>query len=358
MPDFLLTGSQKLSPSQLPGDNTQLTPNRPRKTHRNDRIIELLRALPRADKIKRNNLINSRNLQREIARAYREANNMQEAVSSNESLITVPDEETAPASQERSPSRQAKAFVSDLSPNSAKSWMKSIFRKRHKESSDDDSSDEGSDVQKSKRHAAARNAEVAGTPGVVLPPGFSQYHHILFVNNVYMPLTLFTNLNLRHINRGPALTTTEISVCSTRGKIKSVKILDIAKFEALHGAEENLSYDQWSEAARNYVRFFKSLEHESQSKMSSRWDAHFGFFKAREDVYKDFKPILLLDIQMRKDYISQPFTFSDQYYVFELQKMIEDVQEQRLEEMFGALNAVSHREHSHRTRQRRRRKAS
>ncbi|KAM6489732.1 hypothetical protein JOM56_014755 [Amanita muscaria] len=327
MPDFLLTGSQKLSPSQLPGDNIQLTTERPRKTHRNDRIIELLRALPRADKIKRNNLINSRNLQREIARAYSEANNTQEAVSSNESLITVPDEETAPASLERSPSRQAKALISDLSPNSAKSWMKSIFRKRHRESSDDDSSDEGSDVQKSKRHAAARNAEVVGTPGVVLPPGFSRYHHILFVND-------------------------------HQGKIKSVKILDIAKFEALHGAEENLSYAQWSEAARNYVRFFKSLEHESQSKMSSRWDAHFGFFKAREDVFKDFKPILLLDIQMRKDYISQPFTFSDQYYVFELQKMIEDVQEQRLEEMLGAFNAVSHREHSHRRRRRRRQKAS
>lgn len=209
-------------------------------------------------------------MQREIARAYSEANNTQEAVSSNESLITVPDEDTTPASPERSPSRQAKALISSLSPNSAKSWMKSIFRKRRRESSDDDSSDEGSDVQKSKRHAAARNAEVAGTPGVVLPPGFSRYHHILFVNDVYMPLTLFTNLNLRHINRGHALTTTEISVCSTRGKIKSVKILDIAKFEALHGAEENLSYDQWFEAARNYVRFFKKTCSKT-SRPSSSW---------------------------------------------------------------------------------------
>ncbi|KAM6491858.1 hypothetical protein JOM56_012717, partial [Amanita muscaria] len=148
---------------------------------------------------------------------------------------------------------------------------------------------------------------------------------------VYMPLHLFTNKNLRILNReGATLATTKISTSAAKGKDNSVKILDLTKFETLHGSEESLSQAQWSEAVRNYIRFFDSLDQES---LSQRWEDHFGFFEEREDLVENFNAILILDIKMRKDYVAQPFSFSMQYYALELEKMIRDTQVQRLEDL-------------------------
>ncbi|KIL71683.1 hypothetical protein M378DRAFT_155280 [Amanita muscaria Koide BX008] len=311
------------TPSQPEGG--QPPADKQRKTHRNDRIIALLRALSRADKIKRNDLIEQRNAARDLTRAYSEENSLHEAVSSNESLITVPDEEPDTSPQ----AEQARSFLSSLSPKSAKTWFKNVFGKRYREFGD--SSKDECIIQRSKKHAAKRRAEISVTPGAVLPPGFNRHHHILFASNVYMPLHLFTNKNLRILNReGATLATTKISTSTAKGKENSVKILDLTKFETLHGSEESLSQAQWSEAVRNYIRFFDSLDQES---LSQCWEDHFGFFEEQEDLVENFNAILILDIKMRKDYVAQPFSFSMQYYALELEKMIRDTQVQRLEDL-------------------------
>ncbi|KAM6493647.1 hypothetical protein JOM56_010008 [Amanita muscaria] len=124
-------------------------------------------------------------------------------------------------------------------------------------------------------------------------------------------------------SEGATLATTKISTSAAKGKDNSVKILDLTKFETLHGSEESLSQAQWFEAVRNYIRFFDSLDQES---LSQRWEDHFGFFEEREDLVENFNAILILDIKMRKDYVAQPFSFSMQYYALELEKMIRDTQ--------------------------------
>ncbi|KIL70460.1 hypothetical protein M378DRAFT_624617 [Amanita muscaria Koide BX008] len=308
MTNTIAANPDTTTPSHPPADGEQPPAEKQRKTHRNDRIIALLRALSRADKIKRNDLIAQRNAERDLTRAYSEENTSHEAVSSNESLITVPDEEPDTSPQ----AEQARTFLSSLSPKSAKTWFKNIFGKRGRENLDGDSSEDECIIQRSKKHAAKRRAEISVTPGAVLPPGFNRHHHILFASNVYLPLTLFTNRNLRTLNReGAILATTKISTPGARVKDNSVKILDLIKFEALHGSEETLTQAQWAETFRNYIRFFDSLDQES---LSQRWEEHFGFFEDREDLVENFHAILLLDIKMRKDYVAQPFSFSMQYY--------------------------------------------
>ncbi|KAM6497624.1 hypothetical protein JOM56_005572 [Amanita muscaria] len=111
-------GGQGNNP-QGPGTEGQVT--RRGKTHGNARILEMLRALPRAAVIEQNLLINARNRKRKRTRAY---NNLAEAASSDESLITLPDEDPAPAPPQQSLTLQASALLSSLSPNSAKKWLK------------------------------------------------------------------------------------------------------------------------------------------------------------------------------------------------------------------------------------------
>ncbi|KIL71852.1 hypothetical protein M378DRAFT_64604, partial [Amanita muscaria Koide BX008] len=116
---------------------------------------------------------------------------------------------------------------------------------------------------------------------------------------VYMPLTLFTNENLRVLNReGPTLPTTKISISGTRGKENTAKILDLAKFEAQYGREEDLSRSDWTEAARNFIRFLDLIVPDGTYRPSARWDSHFGYFDSREDLATNFKAILLLDIPL------------------------------------------------------------
>ncbi|KAM6500365.1 hypothetical protein JOM56_000999 [Amanita muscaria] len=170
-------------------------------------------------------------------------------------------------------------------------------------------------------------SETATVPGHNLPPGFNRHHHVLITSHVYMPLTLFTNENLRVLNReGPTLPTTKISISGTRGKENTAKILDLAKFEAQYGREEDLSRSDWTEAARNFIRFLDLIVPDGTYRPSARWDSHFGYFDSREDLATNFKAILLLDIRMRKDYIAQPFEFSAQYYAGLLGDMIREVQ--------------------------------
>ncbi|KAM6490910.1 hypothetical protein JOM56_013614 [Amanita muscaria] len=310
------------------------------KTHGNAQILEMLRALSRGAAIEQNMLINARNRKREKKRAY---SNLAEAVSSNESLITLPDEDRAPSPPPQSVTHQASAYLSALSPNSAKKWLKDISRKRRRDTSDNDSSeedpvtqksrpDEESAKQKSKRFLSNPAKEVATVPGHSLPPGYNLHHHVLLTSHVYMPLSLFTNVNLRNISReGPTLATTKISISGTRGKENMAKILDVAKFEAQFGREEDLSLPEWSEAARNFIRFYDEIVSDGPFRPSARWDSHFGYFHQREDFVRNFQSILMLDIRMRKDYLAQPFEFSGQHYAFELGEMIRDVKDQNLE---------------------------
>ena len=112
--------------SQAPGDNqpgssgapgTPSPPNPPpkRKTHPNELVSALLKSLPRALKISRNEAISGRNITRKLARAYRDSRNSNEVISSDESLITIPEEDPAPPSQPTAMD-QMKDLLGKLSP--------------------------------------------------------------------------------------------------------------------------------------------------------------------------------------------------------------------------------------------------
>ncbi|KIL60693.1 hypothetical protein M378DRAFT_13946 [Amanita muscaria Koide BX008] len=97
------------------------------KPHGNACILQMLRALPKAAVIEQNLLINARNRKHARTHAY---NNLTKAVSSDESLITIPEEEPTTAPSQQSLTQQVSTYIASLSPDSAKKWLKNIPRKR------------------------------------------------------------------------------------------------------------------------------------------------------------------------------------------------------------------------------------
>jgi hypothetical protein len=257
-----------------------------------------------------------------LAHAYREDHGEEMNVSSDESLVTIPEEE--PESLQPTSLEKLKKSLSGLPPKDLKSLFRSVLKKRPRDLSSDEGSGEDSHLQKARRCLASSRAEVPVTPGLPLPPCFNDHHLILVQSRVYTPLTLFTNTNLRLIAREEmTLATTKISIGGK--KTGSFKILDLVKFHEEYGAEKNLTHTEWSEASRNYLRFLETLEPDNDDSISRRWDAHFGYFDNREDCIPHFKAILQLDIRMRKEYLAQPFAFSGEFYSAELEKEIREV---------------------------------
>ncbi|KAF8341012.1 hypothetical protein F5887DRAFT_977732 [Amanita rubescens] len=256
-----------------------------KKTHANDTIIALLRSLPRAARLERNEQIKLRNQERQIGRAYRESDPLRnydgERYSSDESLCTITDDD------------EGKPPVSSTAPSKPLSslWLMRLQKRKQ----DDDLNDNvvNSALQRARKRHANGKAEVNPSESILLP-GFND---TLPTNKVYLK--------------------------------EKVHVLDVQKFESEHGSEEDLTYLQWVQASENYIRFFESCG-ESGVAQATRWKNHFDFLRRRVDTIEDFPAVRALDIRFRKDYVPKPFAFSIALYNWELEKTIQSIQFQNL----------------------------
>jgi len=208
---------------------------------------------------------------------------------------------------------------------------RSLKRKKCEDDSDEENID--SIIQRTEKQLANRKAEIQIKPGDDFVPGFTDLHYVLCYNNSYMPLSLFTNDNLTVINR-EASSLPKVSINPHGLKGKKVYLLDIEKFEAKYGAEANLSQNEWVEAAANFVSFLETLGNPGQSQ-ALRWKNHFGFFESRRNASKIFPAIRSLDIRFRKDYTATPFMFDAALYDLELQKTLNQLRFDQLEEQLS-----------------------
>ncbi len=302
-------------------------PSRRRKTHKDAEYAALLRDLPRAKRLDRNREIKTRNEQRAISRAYRNQNPGEDIeggrYSSDESLLTLSEgEDDAPPSA----SQQACNFLSSMSPGTASSWFKKALPKRARSINDtqeeEASSNMSTALQRAKRTHAARRPEAKIEDGELPNPGFSTYHFDLYSTETYMPLSLFTNTNLRIISReGGSLPFKKTMATDRSGK--TVKIIDTFQFEKLYGSEKELTHAKWTQAAGNYMRFCQEV---GGTTWHQRWFDHFYYLDGREDAEENFEAIKCVDIQIRKDYSSNPFEFNKIYAHMQVEKAIREIE--------------------------------
>ena len=309
------TPSRAPTPPQS-SDTLPSSSAKPRKTHLNDTVSDFLKSLPKAKKVALNKEKSARNIDRGLKRVYHQADptTYPDDASDVSSLITVSSEGSSapPRFPFRSPS--------------PKSFFASIFSKRDRDLEMDNSPE-----AKEKRRRRDTTKEVPMTPGVPTAIGFHSYHFELCKYEIYIPLSLFTNANLRIINRDSSSLTLKKINPKTAGS-KPPQVLDTAHFEKRYGREEELSHQAWIEAARNYVRFAAETGVGGEGgDWHKRWDDHFGFLESRVDAVENFPAILELDIRLRKDYNVTPFVYEPAWYEREYEKAKTDYRLRRVE---------------------------
>lgn len=260
--------------------------------------------LPKPNKVKHNNQIRSRNADHAVGRAYRQDDPTHsvpgQRYSSDESLITVSDEEMPP--EPPSASQQARDFIYGLFPMSATSWLKKLLKRAQSTSK---SNDDLNIIEQAKCHNASCREEMKTQLGSNHVPSFSNLLYVLYLSDVYIPLNLFTNENLRILNcDSNSLTLKKMNVAGAQSK--QAKVLDTDEFEKKHGYEKDLSQPLWHEATGNFMRF---LSNYGDKKWYNRWFEHFNYLDTRSDKISNFEAIKLVDIRFRKDYFGQAFQF-------------------------------------------------
>ena len=313
-------------------------PPRTHKTHRNPEFIAFLKSLSRARRIALNSQIEIRNNDRDIQRFLHrsEPNSNADDASDDSSFVTISEPEIITP-----PTSPSKSFLQRFSPAS-KALFNKIFQKR---SRDIDPIDDISEPIPKKQHRDT-TLETKISPGSVITYGFHQVHYDLDKYHAYLPLSIFTNDNLRTILR-EANTLPLKKINPIHHKSKPPLVLDIDLFEQKYGREENLTHPAWLEAARNFVRFAGETGKDgSDGAWAERWDNHFGFFESRPDLISSFPSVLQLDIRMRKEYNAMPFEYSVSYYHEEYSKAIFDYRLKQIENTssrsFSSLPTPSH----------------
>ncbi|KAL4252531.1 hypothetical protein AB1N83_014447 [Pleurotus pulmonarius] len=253
-----------------------------------------------------------RNLDRELKHARHQTNPtaFPDDASDTSSMLTISETEDEPSTPEKS---KLLSSLSKLTPQT-RALAASILGQRDREV-DEDTDDSHLPLPAAKRLCLDTAKEVTINPGDTVTLGFHTLLFDLARYNIYMPLNLFTNSNIRLVNReAHSLTLRRINSPGKRAS-KPPLVLDVEAFEKKYGREVDLTRDQWSEAARNFTRFAGEVGRDGeQGDYFMRWDNHYGFFEERTDAAEHFQAILEVDINMRKDYIVKPFAFSRSLY--------------------------------------------
>ncbi|KAJ6522090.1 hypothetical protein DFH09DRAFT_1097344 [Mycena vulgaris] len=301
-----------------PGSGNQ-PPVRPRKTHFSTTAIAALQKMSSVLKRKKNEEISDRNAGREYQHAKHLQNPQLADVSDVESFITV---STEPEKQE-SPASAMTKIMSKLSPASIRMFIRALPAFSGKRKIDEAPESEG------RKQGKRLREEIALQPGMSLPTVFHDLLHDLKHFGVYIPLSIFTGPNLKHLNASHATVVTRRTNTLVQGQ-KEPRVLDTEIFERTYGRERDLDRGQFHEASRNYVAFLEKI-HGANSAIVQRWHSHFGFFERVEHAQENFPTILATDIDLRLKYISQPFVFENHLYARELDQAIQRLRMSEME---------------------------
>ncbi|KAJ7104381.1 hypothetical protein B0H15DRAFT_942376 [Mycena belliarum] len=173
-------------------------PQRKRRTHLSQTVIDALRKLPKHLKQKKNTEIEDRNALRAVKAAQHDADptNFPDVASDEESFITV-----SVAAVALSPASTLTGLLQKLSPESGKALLRTLPLFGGKRKPDEE------DGQTSKK-ARTERTEVTVQAGMSLPVAFHGFLKTLRAYDVYMPLSMFTSPNLDFINANAALMAT------------------------------------------------------------------------------------------------------------------------------------------------------
>ncbi|KAJ7454221.1 hypothetical protein FB451DRAFT_1184972 [Mycena latifolia] len=183
-PPSSTSGSNPSGPQSAP------PPARTRKTHISQIISDVLKKLPKHIKLRKNQEIGDKNALRTVKAAQHASDPVKypDPASDEESIITTSD-----AGAVLSPASTVSSLLSKLSQNSGKNLLHSLpmFAKRKPD-------------EEEKPGAAKKIRlelpEVTIQPGMSLPVVFHPYLKDLLYYRVYIPLSMFTSLNLYIIN--------------------------------------------------------------------------------------------------------------------------------------------------------------
>jgi hypothetical protein len=296
-------------------DSLPTNPPVSRRTHASEAIIKALKKLPRALKLARNKAIEGRNAERAVRTAEHAFDPAAhpDAASDDESLVTVSD---IPMDA-LSPLSKVKKVAEKLSPASARDLFLAFMSNNASTSKRARDDDKPKPATKKLREGSAIPA------GMNMPPRFSSYITELYMNNLHLPLSLFTSNNLDLVNNSyKSMATVKHNAPGAVSSDKQIRVLDTASFERKFLAERNMDRGQWLEAAQNFVTFLEGHWSDRDHEQVKCWSLHFGFFAQGEKQETNFPAILATDIKLRRAYNAHPFIYSFDYYSRQLMEEI------------------------------------
>ncbi|KAJ7800427.1 hypothetical protein B0H14DRAFT_3785659 [Mycena olivaceomarginata] len=231
-------------------DSLPTNPPACRRTHAPEAIINALKKLPRALKLSRNKAIEGRNAEHAIRTAEHAHDPVAhpDAASDDESLITVSD---IPMDT-LSPLSKVKKVTEKLSPSSTLDLFLAFMSNNTSTSKRVCNDDKPKPATKKLREESAIPA------GMNMPLKFSSYITELYMNNLHLPLSLFTSNNLDLVNNSyESMATVKSNVPGAISSDKQICVLDTASFERKFLVEKNMDRGQWLEAAQNFVTFLE-----------------------------------------------------------------------------------------------------
>jgi hypothetical protein len=295
---FLLNMTQDSLPTDPPAR---------RRTHATQAITDALKKLPQALKLSRNKAIEGRNTERAVRNTEHAHDPVAhpKAASDDESLLTISD---VPIDA-LSPLGKVKRLTEKLSPSSARDLFLAFMTNNASTSKHAREDDEPKLATKKLREESAIPA------GMNMPPRFSSYLTELYMNNLHLPLSLFTSNNLKIVNNSyESMATVKCNAPGAISSDKQIRVLDTASFERKFLAERNMDQGQWLEAVQNFVTFLEGYWSDCDHEQVKCWSHHFAFFVQDEKQETTFPAILTTDIKLRRAYNTHPFTYSFEYY--------------------------------------------
>ncbi|KAF7330695.1 hypothetical protein MSAN_02447600 [Mycena sanguinolenta] len=294
------SGSGGTGPEGNADTNGSPRPERVRKTHKTPEISDLLKSLSRGARMQRNESIQDRNKERAIDRLIHK-DDFEFRDSDDESIITISDIGEEPPS----PTSALTSAMKAVSPRTAKVLVNNfVIGSSSKRPREEDG--ETKPTKKPRKEITLRE-------GMALPVAFHQHLRDLYTNGYYIPLSLFTNTNLRKL-MSTAATVDMVKLNASTSYTKGLRLLDTAAFEQKNLKESDMDRGQWLEGAKNYIGFIGELE--------GRWQRRAATTGKAE---ANFPAILKADIELRMQYNAQPFTFEESVYTNTLNGHIVDM---------------------------------
>ncbi|KZT21114.1 hypothetical protein NEOLEDRAFT_1182034 [Neolentinus lepideus HHB14362 ss-1] len=195
------------------------------------------------------------------------------------------------------------------------SAIKEFFSKKRSADVEDDDEDR---ARSSKKPRALRTTvgEIPSDPSV--PACLGSFHEeikILFWNNQYLPISIFT---FEELNRFM-----ESADDMPKKKLESkVRVIDLSAISLMN--EHALSTGQWREAADNWLRFCAVV---GADDFVQRWRDHFDWLIRQPYFEQRWPTFREMDIRLRRQYRTLPFAFNPMFYQMkftEISELIRD----------------------------------